>query len=174
MQFRALFARVCAASALAVCGAVPATSAGAEAWTPSLLWTGARQVAVRCLVQSNTTRDAQVLEDTLCARVRDLAGRGAPYPVKQVTAGDPALIASGTVTLLVHASLERTPQGRTVAFTIRPYRASEGGDIPFGTPPRAIEIRSASVPPALDSALAEALTEILPWQRPSGLVARPL
>lgn len=166
------FARARAALVLLVACAVAPAMAGAA--TPSLLWTKARQVAVRCLVHSSTTRDAAALEAALCARVRELAGRGAPYPVKQVGAGDPALIAPGTVTLLVHASIERTPRGRTVAFTLRPSRVLEGGDIPFGTSPRIVEMASASPTPALSLALAESLEEILPWQRPSGLVARPL
>jgi hypothetical protein len=170
MKFPGSFARVRVALVLLAAG-VPAT-AGAS--TLSLLWTDARQVAVRCLVQSATTRDAAALEEALCGRVGEIAGRGAPYAVKPATPGDPALIATGTVTLLVHASVESSPSGRTVAFTIRPYRATEGGDVPFGTPPRAIEIRSGAMTPALESALAEALAEILPWQRPPGLVSRPL
>lgn len=170
MRFANSIARACAALALlAACGAQPAT-----ATTPSLLWADARQVAVLCLVQSNSTNDAAALEARLCGRVRDLAGRAAPYPVKRVSPGDPALIAPGTVTLLVHASIERAPGGRMIAFTLRPHRASEGGDVPFGTAPRALQAPSASLTPAFNSALAEALAEILPWQRPSGLVARPL
>lgn len=176
MQFRGSFGRACAALALlAACGAGPLAAAPAEASTPSLLWSEARQLAVNCLVQSQTTRDAAALQKALCARVRGLAARGAPFPVRQVAPGDPALIATDTVTLLVHASVERTPRGRTIAFTIRPYRASGGeADIPFGTSPRVVDTTSASPVPALDSALSEALAEILPWQRPSGPIARPL
>lgn len=172
MKFQGSIAR--ARAALALLAACAVATATAEATTPSLLWADARQVAVRCLVQSNSTGDSAALEDSLCARVRDLAGRGAPFPVVRAEAGDPALIAPETVTLLVHASVERAPTGRTVAFTIRPYRPAEGADAPFGTPPRSIQMRSASLSQALDSALAEALAEILPWQQPSGLIARPL
>jgi hypothetical protein len=172
VQFPESFARARAALVLlAACALAPAT---ADAATPSLLWTDARQVAVRCLVQSNSTSDAAAVETSLCARVRDLASRASPYPVMRAEAGDPALVSPGTVTLLVHASVERAGGGRLVAFTLRPYRATEGGDIPFGTAPRAIQLRSASLTPAVDTALGEALAEILPWQRPSGLVARPL
>lgn len=172
MKFRGFLVRARAALVLpAACALAPA---GAEATTPSLLWSDARQVAIRCLVQSNTTGDSAAFEAALCARVGEIAGRGSPFPVKQVSPGDPALIAPGTVSLLVHASVERAPLGRTVAFTIRPYRATEGGDVPFGTRPLAVDLGSASFPQALETALAEALAEILPWQRPSGLVARPL
>ncbi len=172
MTVSGLIARARVALALlAVCALAPATG---QATTPSLLWADARQVAVLCLVQSNSTSDAAAIEVRLCERVRDLAGRGAPYPVERVSAGDPALIAPGTVTLLVHASVERAPDGRVVAVTLRPHRAAEGGDVRFGTAPRAIEVPSAALTPAVDAALAEALADILPWHRPSGLVARPL
>lgn len=176
MQFSRSFGRARAAFALlAACGAGPVASAPAEAAAPSLLWANARHLAVNCLVQSNTTREAAALEESLCARVQDLANRDAPFPVKQAGAGDPALIAADTVTLLVHASIERSPSGRILAFTIRPHRASGGeADILFGTPPRAIELPSGRPSPVLDAALRDALAEILPWQRPSGLVARPL
>lgn len=176
MQFRGSFGRACAALALlAACGAGPLATAPAEASTPSLLWSDARQVGVNCLVQSQTTRDTAALQNALCARVRGLATRGAPFPVRQVEAGDPALIATDTVTLLVHASIERTARGRTVAFTIRPHRVSGGeADILFGTSPRVVETSAAAPIPGLDAALREALAEILPWQRPSGLIARPL
>ena len=151
-------------------GATPAAAS-----TPSLLWANARRVAVSCLVQSRTIHDAAALKGAVCARVRGLAGRDAPFAVKQVEPGDPALVAADTVTLLVHASIEKTPRGRTVAFTIRPYRASSGeAEILFGTAPRMVELPSRTATAALDAALGEALAEILPWQQPSGLVARPL
>lgn len=176
MRFRNSLARACAALALlAAFGAEPVTVAPAAASTPSLLWSNARQVAVTCLVQSQTTRDAAALQNALCARVRSLASRGSPFPVRQVEAGDPALIATDTVTLLVHASIERTARGRSVAFTVRPHRVSGGeADILFGTSPRVVETSAAAPISGLDAALREALAEILPWQRPSGLVARPL
>lgn len=168
--------RACAALVLlSACGGAPVTTATAEASTPALIWRDARSVAVLCLVQSQTTRDAGAFETRLCAQVRGLASRDAPYPVKRIEMGDPALIAADSVTLLIHASVERSEQGRTVAFTIRPYRASGGeADVMFGTSPRVVQISSTAAAAALDAALREALTEILPWQRPSGLGARPL
>lgn len=176
MQFPQSFLRARAALVLlAACGAAPLPAVPAEASTPSLLWADARRVTVNCLVQSHTVRDAQAFETALCARVRGLAGRAAPFPVTQVHAGDPALIAADTVTLLVHASVERTPRGRVVAFTIRPHRASGGEtDALYGTAPRAVEMASGAPSAVLDKSLGEALAELLPWQRPSGLVARPL
>lgn len=172
MRFTASIARGCAAFfLLAACALAPATAA---ATTPSLLWAEARQVAVLCLVQSIGTSDAAAVETSLCARARDLASRAAPYPVKRVPVGDPTLIDPDTVTLLVHASIERAPGGRMIVFTLRPSRPSEGGDVRFGTAPRAVQLGSGSLTPAVDSALAGALAEILPWQRPSGLVGRPL
>jgi hypothetical protein len=164
MHFSRVSARAGAALAL-LC------SCGVQASTPSLLWADARKVAVNCLVQTGGGRD----DAGLCARVLRLAKRDAPFPVAQVEAGDPALIDSATVTLLVHASVERTPRGRTIAFTIRPYRASDpNSETLFGTAPKAVDLPSSGPAPALDTALGEALAEILPWQRPSGLIARPL
>ena len=174
MQFRGSLTRVGAGLVL-LAACAPAAISSAAASTPSLLWADARRVAVRCLVQSRTIADAARVEDDLCARVRALAGRDAPFDVKRVAPGDPALISPDSVTLLVHASVEQTPRGRTLAFTIRPHRPSGGeADIPFGTAPRTVDLPTAAEAPTLDSALSEALAEILPWQRPSGLIARPL
>ena len=176
MQLPVSFSRTCAALILfAACGAGSLPTAPASASTPSLLWADARRVAVNCLVQSQSVRDGAAFEKVLCARVRGLAGRDAPFPVTQVHPGDPALVAADTVTLLVHASVERTKRGRTVAFTIRPYRSSEAGSgILYGTTPRVVEMASAELNAPLDTALGEALAELLPWQRPAGLVGRPL
>ena len=175
MRFSASIARACAALALfAVSCAEPVTGAPAAAATPSLLWANARSLVVICLVQSATTPDAAAVQQSLCTRVSDLAGRGSPFPVKVVEAGDPALVAADTVALLIHASVERTTRGRVVAFTLRPHRASDGDEILFGTSPRAVELVSPDPDRALDSALREALSDILPWQRPSGLDAKPL
>lgn len=151
-----------------------AFGASAAATTPSLLWIDAKQLAVSCLVQSYTTNDAAAFEAQLCGRVRSLAGRGAPFNVRQVQPGDRAFISPDTVVLLVHASVERSPRGRTVAFAIRPYRPSGGeAEVYFGAAPRAVAVPSGTLSPALDSGLRAALSELLPWQQQSSF-AKPL
>ena len=175
MRFRGFLARAGAALVLLAACAAGATASSAEAATPSLLWAGARQVVVNCLVQSRTMPDSSQLQNEICARVSHLAGREAPFEVRRAVQGDPAMVAADTVTLLVHASVERTPRGRSLTFTIRPHRPSGGeADILYGTAPRSLDLPSGGGASSLDSALSEALAEILPWQRPSGLIARPL
>lgn len=150
-------------------------AASAPASTPSLLWTGARQVSVHCLAQSGTVPDAMAFEDALCRRVLVLAGRGARLPVKRIQLGDPAFVAPGTVVLLVHASIERAADGRTVAFTIRPYSAAQADQAYFGTAPRVVTTRGApAADRSLDTALRAALAEVLPWQQGAGPGRRPL
>jgi hypothetical protein len=139
------------------------------------LWTGAKRVAVNCLVQSLTAAETANLEKDLCEEVRSLAARHAPVPVVRVEQGDPALIRPDTVTLLVHASIERTANGRTLAFTIRPYRPSGGdAEVFFGTAPQAVELGSGAISPALKASLGAAVADILPWQQEARIVARPL
>jgi hypothetical protein len=160
---------------VAVAAAAALSLAPAFASTPSLVWAGAKQLAVICLVQSSTLTETVQFERELCRRVEALARRSAPIPVRQAQPGDHAVMIGDAATLLVHASVERNSQGRTVAFTIRPYRASGGEtDILFGTTPRAIEIPRSGINPALDAGLSRALAEVLPWQAPAGLRTRPI
>jgi hypothetical protein len=164
--------------ALALCAtiiaSVLAAASPARAATPSLLWAGARQVAVRCLVQSRSL-DAGLaaFEAALCRETVALARRGATLPVAGVEAGDPALVRADSVILLVHASLERDGRGMMLAFTIRPHRPSGGdSEVYFGTAPRAVQLASTAIGPAVTAALRAALAELLPWQ--PAPAARPL
>ena len=143
--------------------AASGTQAGST--TPPLLWRNATSVGVQCIVTREPFRNDPQLQATLCARLADLASRGAPIPVQVVPLGDPALVAPGRAGLLVHAAIEPQRGGRLIVFSIRPVGGSAESAILFGAAPRAVslgerELKSA----ALDAALAKALTEILPWQ----------
>lgn len=142
---------------------MPVTAAGAMS-TPALIWQNLSGIGVQCLVQPTTDANA-ALQRTLCERVRALALRGAPAPVTMIAQGDPAVLAPGTVTLLVHASAQPAAGGRLVAFSIRPFRVSaNGSEILFGAAPRAVLVpKSGAVVPALDAAIGDALAETLPW-----------
>ncbi len=143
--------------------------------TPSLMWTGARNVAVHCLVHSTTTPNPVEFERALCGRVRFLASGRSGLPVRVVEAGDPAFIRSDTVILLVHASVEQVADGRMIAFAIRPYRPSGGdAEVYFGAAPRALVTRGALTGPALDTQILAAVSDILPLHNPSAGSARPL
>lgn len=147
----------------------------ASSSTPSLLWTGARTVAVHCLVQSTTTPNPVEFERALCNRVRALASDRARLPVTIVEAGDPAFIRGDAVILLVHASVQRTPAGQMIAFAIRPYRPSGGdAEVYFGAAPKALLAETGLIGPALDSQIRVALGEILPARDPAGGAHRPL
>lgn len=138
-------------------------ASSASATTPSLLWANAKRVAVSCLVQSRLGVNASSFEDVLCERVLAAARETSSLPVDRARMGDPAFVASDTVMLLVHASVARASQGKTVAFTIRPYRPSGGeAEVYFGAAPRALEMKTLAASKALDIEVHAALSEILP------------
>ncbi|WP_158266232.1 hypothetical protein [Allosphingosinicella deserti] len=111
------------------------------------------------------------MQADLCERVRKIASQGATMPVATLPIGDPAILASEAVTLLVHASVRPVTGDRLLAFTVRPYRVSADQSGPFfGSAPRAVAMTD---PAALDEALTEALSETLPW-RPKLDGPRPL
>lgn len=133
----------------AACIGAPAVAA-----TPTLMWQDARRVAVHCLVEQTTGANRQ-LQQSLCARARTLAARGAPVPVTVVSTGDPTIFAPGTVTLLVHASMQPARTGGLLAFSIRPYRVSaDQNTVLFGAAPRAVALpASGGLGTALDGVL---------------------
>lgn len=152
---------------LPVAGAAPVTIAPALASTPTLMWQQTGPVRILCLVGPATRADAEKLQEEICDIVRTLAADGAPVPVSRVGFGDPVVLEPGTVTLLVHASVQSDGDRRLVALNVRPFRP--GGDhnaILFGAAPRAVRI-PASGPGGdkLEAALAAALAETLPWRQ---------
>jgi hypothetical protein len=167
----ASFRRACVALVLLCAfGAAPATTANAEASTPSPMWSDLRAVNVQCLVQTSSKLNANDLGAALCERILAIAAEGAPVPVKRVTSGDPTILAAGTVTLLVHASVEPAGDRLALSFAIRPIRPSAPEpEVYFGTAPKtALLAGKAGLGASLDSPLTSALAELLPWklQRP--------
>jgi len=143
--------------------------------TPTLMWTGAKRVNILCNVAGGPGIDQAAMSKQLCRDVERLAGKGAPMPVGTIVLGDPAVLASDAVTLLVHASVTSHRKDRLLAFSVRPYRvASQQADVLFGAIPRVAAILpSGAASPALDAALAAALSETLPWlARPQGPLTR--
>ena len=132
--------------------------------TPTLMWAGAKRVNILCNVAGGPGIDQAALSTQLCRDVQRLAVKRAPIPVRTILIGDPAVLASDAVTLLVHASVTRCRQDRLLAFSMRPYRTgSEQSAVLFGAIPRVAPIAPSGVNPALDAALAAALSETLPW-----------
>ncbi len=163
METLASFRRACVALVLlCASGAVPAS---AEA-SPSLMWRDLRAVGVQCLVQAPAKLNTKDLEAALCERMRTIAAEGAPVPIKSVTFGDPAILAAGTVTLLVHASVEPSGDRLALNFAIRPIRpSSPDSEVYFGTAPKLATLAGArDLGPSIDSALSSALAELLPWK----------
>jgi hypothetical protein len=152
-------------------------TASAIASTPPLVWQGARAVRVQCVVQTEAGSGVSPFQAALCERVARIAARGAPVPVSTIALGDPQILGPGTVALLVHASVQPGPGAtRLLAFTLRPFRASaEQTAVLFGAAPRAVALpQNGAASPALEAALAAALSETLPWQqRPQGPRAMP-
>lgn len=165
--------RTCAAvlAALALAAGAAPLSAAAQ----TLTWRDAERVAVLCLAAPTRLADYRALQQDLCRRVVADAAADAPLPVAEIAHGDPQAIASDTVTLLVHASVDAGPQdSRLVALSIRPFRAtSEQTAQLFGAPPRAALLTADGG--ELDAAVHAALSQILPWRAPAAPVgAEPL
>ncbi|HYI41595.1 MAG TPA: hypothetical protein VE053_14890 [Allosphingosinicella sp.] len=145
------------------------TAARAEASTPPLIWRDVARVNVLCLVQTDLGVERGALHDRICNGVRDAAAAGSPAPVGIIAPGDPAVLAPGSVTLLVQASA----RSGMLAFSIRPYRNS-GEALLFTAAPRAVALAGPARPAKeFEAALGAALSETLPWlSRPAG--ARPI
>jgi hypothetical protein len=148
-------------------GAAPVIVAPIQASTPPLMWQEAGAIRILCLVGPKTRPDANHLQEEMCDSVRKLAADGAPVPVSRVGFGDPVVLEPGTVTLLVHASVQSDGDGRLVALDVRPFRP--GGDhnaVLFGAAPRAVRIPgSGPGGDKLEAAVAAALAETLPWRQ---------
>lgn len=167
MQFGSFPLRGAAALALlSAAGGVPAVSGPAMAATQPLMWQQVARARVLCLVSSDVPADHRALQDALCARVRAMAAEGAPVPVEPVGFGDPAVLEPDSVTLLVHASVQPDGDGRLLIFSIRPFRPArpDAAEL-FSAAPRAVRLSGPALPgPELDSALAAALGQSLPWK----------
>ncbi|HEX8380944.1 MAG TPA: hypothetical protein VF619_10395 [Allosphingosinicella sp.] len=174
MIFVGSLVRACGALVLlSACGAGPATTTPAEASTPPMIWRDVAQVNVLCLVQTEAGVDQGALYRRICGSVRDTAESGSPAPVRIIAAGDPAVLAPDSVTLLVHASVQGRSGNGLLAFSIRPFRNSNEPML-FTSPPRAVSLAGpAGRASELEAALGAALSETLPWlSRPAG--ARPI
>lgn len=167
MESPARLLRAVCALALLFGGAALLNVGPAQAATPQLTWQQAGSVRILCLVGPKTRADADKLQEEICDTVRELAAKGAPVPVSRLGFGDPAVLEPGTVTLLVHASVQNDGDQRLVALDVRPFRP--GGDrnaILFGAAPRAVRIPgSGPGGETLQAALAAALAETLPWRQ---------
>jgi hypothetical protein len=161
--------RACAALVL-LCAFGAAPAPAAEVSTSSPLWSGLRAVGVQCLVRSSSKLDAETLGASLCERVRAIVAKDSPVPVTRVNPGDPAIHSAGTVTLLVHASVEPVGDRLALSFAIRPIRpSSRYSEVYSATAPTRADLdRDTGLGPSLDSPLTSALAELLPWklQRP--------
>lgn len=152
----------------AVASALAGVAEPGAASTPSLTWRDVRAVAVHCNVQDERTGYDAALTRRLCDKVRALASRGSPVPLRVAGLGDRALAAADVVTLVVQGSTTGTGAAKTLLFTIRPHRAlpDQPAEL-FGSAPRATPLATP------DSAIEQALTEVLPW-RARELGARPI
>jgi hypothetical protein len=158
----------CALALLPFLGASPVILAPAQASAPPLVWHQAGALRVLCLVASSMRREeTDKLQEELCGVVRSLAADRAPVPVSRIAFGDPAVLEPGSVTLLVHASLQKDGDQRLMALNVRPFRP--GGDhnaILFGATPRVVRLPATGAGGnPLEAAVAAALAETLPWRQ---------
>lgn len=137
----------------------------ASASSPPLIWNDVTSVGVQCVVTSDLPRESERLRSALCARVRAIASQGAPAAVRDVPIGDPAILAPGAVTLLVHGSVQPFAGRRVLAYTVRPFRVSaEQTSVLYGAAPRAVAVPAGALDRALDASLSAALADVLPWR----------
>ncbi len=154
-----------------IAGLIMVTLTGtAAATTPTLMWTGAKRVNILCNVAGGPGIDHLAVTKQLCRDVTRIAATGAPMPIGTIVIGDPAVMASDAVTLLIHASVTSHRGDRLLAFSVRPYRSStQQADVLFGAIPRAAAFPVSGASPAIDAALTAALSETLPWlAKPQG------
>ena len=133
--------------------------------TPALAFDGARLLGVHCLLGPDHLANRRALQAALCDRARVLAADKAPIPVAVLPPGDPRLIASDTVVLLVHAAVQ-AGDGREplLILTARSFRATAAPSELFGATPRAVAMTADGKGPRIDAALVAALAETLPWR----------
>lgn len=136
----------------ATCALAP----GAEGATPSLTWAGADRIAVHC--QADARNDLR-LQQAFCDRFRKQLAARTRLPVAQ-GAGSPMVEPPSTVTLIVQVGVE---PGRSLAFTVRPFRRGVEDTTLFGTVPRIVPISGSGVgDAAAEAAIVAALEETLP------------
>lgn len=156
-------------SIVAGCAIFAASSvATAQSSPPPALWQDVRQIGVACLVETPTGVDTGALHDRICTVAQRVAGRGAPVVPLVFTTGDARMLRPGTVTLLVHASVNATPIGEVLALSTRPYRNL--ADVPgtlFAAAPVALPLdRARGDDRALSDAIGRAFARTLPWAPP--------
>jgi hypothetical protein len=128
---------------------------------PALAAQGIARVNILCLVVDSSIERLR-LQERLCAHVRRIAAVGAPVPVETIGFGDPALIARGSLGVLVHAAVDRSGVTPMLILSMRPYRAEVTQTEFFGATPVAVPLGAGDRMP--DAALAAALDQILPWR----------
>ncbi len=122
-----------------------------------LAYQNIERVQVLCLVQTERGVARETDRTRLCDLVADGARRGTDLPVSVIATGDPAVVAPGRITILVHGSLVGSDR---IALTMRPYRpAIAGSDVLFGS---MLRVADFSDDAELESAISASLDEILP------------
>ena len=135
--------------------------------TPDPLWIGAERVLLRChLERAGLPRglDPAALEEGLCRGLRDAVARwlGNRLAVRVAEAGDAALVADGSVVLLLHAravpasAIVPDAEGTLVALGLQTARGEAGGPPPswFAAAPTAARLEEGAVPPSVLEGLA--------------------
>lgn len=134
----------------------------AVAGMPAPIWQDVRRIHILCLINSDQGVVAGELHDRLCARARDLVATGAPAPVQVAQLGDPAIMQTDSLTLLVHVSISGTGDDRLAALAVRPWRNDPASGMLFAAAPRAVRVGSDPLA-ALESALGAAIIATIPW-----------
>ncbi|MGZ8359011.1 MAG: hypothetical protein ACXWUX_00680 [Allosphingosinicella sp.] len=152
------------AFAALLCGQLLAAMNPAHATTPDPSWRGVERVYV--VAQLTAPIDSTITSDDFCERVRRIAAEGAPFPVQCVTLGEAAAAeAAGDAVIVVQAAIQ--PVDGHPLLVVSARRTAEAGLEPsplyLGAPPRAARLTDAAAGETTDSALREALAQILPW-----------
>ena len=140
-----------------------------ESSSVPLAYRDVERVLVLCLVQKDGAI-AHSAEERVCKAAARIAGAGTGIPVETVAAGDPRMVAPGSLTVLVHGGVSGPAGREQVAIAVRPYRAGvSGAEVLFGAAPRTAPLGDEA---ALTATLSASLDEILPWRLTTSGVRR--
>lgn len=149
---------------LAGLAAVSAAMTGANATTPDPTWQGVERVYV--LAHLTGPIEPALSSEGFCERVRAIAAVGAPVPVHCATFGEAAAAeAGGNALIVVQGAIQSLGGERVLVVAVRRTATAglEPAPVYLGATPRVARLSGAAAGAAADTALREALEEILPW-----------
>lgn len=136
----------------------------AQATTPDESWRGVDRLHI--VAHLTGPIEEALPSERFCERVQRIAVAGAPFPVDCITLSDARAAEAGRGALIVvQGAIQTLGQERVLVVSARRTAAAglEPAPIYLGATPRAVRLSGGQPGELADSALREALSEILPW-----------